>query len=113
MLNSNLTGQVRKLTGLDRYGQAALGVAVDQRCAIVKLKNEMVHTTVRADSSQSRGHGDEFVSNNKVLIQGDTIAALGDQLVILGFKIKITGMHPRLDVSGRIDHHELTGELWV
>lgn len=113
MLNTNATCQIAKLEDYDAYGQPVLGALYPvEKCAIVKLRKEMKHTTVRADSSQSRGHGDEFTSTNKVLLTGDTVAQLGDQLNVKGFKIKITEMHPRWDVTGEIDHYETSGELW-
>ncbi len=70
MLTPNNTCLIRKMTGHDRYGQPSLSAAVTERCAVVKLRKDMQHTTVRADSSQSRGHGDEFVSTNKILVDG-------------------------------------------
>lgn len=113
MLNSNATCQVRKVTGTDVYGKPKFGAPVTERCAVVKLKAQIVHTTVRADSSQSRGHGDEFVSTNTVLLSGKTAAALGDQLIVRGHLILITAMHDRLDVGGIVDHYEIGGEQWA
>jgi hypothetical protein len=113
MLNYNATCQIAKAEDTDVYGQPLLGtLSPVEKCAIVKLRKEMKHTTVRADSSQSRGHGDEFVGTHMVLLDSATVADLGDQLNVKGFKIKITSMHPRWDVTGEIDHYEVTGELW-
>lgn len=113
MLNANQTFYVRKNTGHDRYGQPSLGVQFSVRGAVVKMRKNMEHTTVRADSSQSRGHGDEFVSENKFLLDGKTTADLGDQLLAVGYKLKIVSMHPRFDVTGALDHYEAMCELWV
>lgn len=113
MLNSNATCQIRKVTGFDIYGKPTLGTAVTEKCAVAKLRREQQHTTVRADSGQSRGHADEFVSTNKILLDSKTSAVIGDQITIRTHKIKIDSMHDRYDVGGTIDHFEVTGELWA
>jgi hypothetical protein len=112
MLNKNAKCQIRRVTEHDMYGQPQLGAAINEDCAIVKLRREMKHTTVRADSSQSRGHGDEFVSTNRVHLDANTIAMLGDQLIVAGVKLKITAMNPQYDVRHGIDHYQVEGELW-
>jgi hypothetical protein len=112
MLNSNATCQIRKLLGFDVYGKPKLGDPVTEKCAILKLRKEMQHTTVRADGSQSRGHGDEFVATNKIHLDGRTVATLGDQVSVAGVLIKVTSLNPSHDVLGPIDHWELVGELW-
>jgi hypothetical protein len=113
MLNSNALCQVRKVSGFDVYGKPRLGTAVTERCAILKLKRELQHTTVRADASQSRGHADEFVATNKVHLDSTTTAALGDQLSVGGVLLKITSLNPSYDVLGPLDHYEVGGELWA
>jgi hypothetical protein len=112
MLNKNATCQILQVEEHDMYGQAVLGLPVTEQCAIVRLRKQMKHTTVRADSSQSRGHGDEFTSQNRVLLDENTVCSLGDKLVVNGIELKVTDMHPRFDVTGEIDHYEVEGELW-
>lgn len=112
MLNSNATCTVRKLTGFDIYGKPALGAAVTERCAVLKLKTEVQHTTVRADGSQSRGHGDEFLSQNRIHLDGTTVAALGDQVTVHGVVFRVTTKNPCFDVLGPLDHYEIDGAVW-
>lgn len=113
MLNSNMPYQIRKVTGRDVYGAEVLGCVVNERGAIAKLKQMTSHTTVRADSSATRGHADEFTASNMVLLDGNTVARQGDQLLITGLKLRIVSMHPRYDTNGVLDHHETAGEPWV
>lgn len=96
----------------DLYGQPVLGSRVRERCAVVRLRDEAKHSTVRADSSASRGHAEEFVTSNKILLLAGTIARLDDKLEVLGIQMRVTSVFPRHDVSGRLDHYEVQGELW-
>lgn len=112
-MNANQDCIIRKLTSLDVYGQSVLGAPKKERCAVVKLRKELQHTTVRADSSQSRGHGDEFVATNKILLDSKTAGVLGDQLTVNGYQVRIMSADPRFDASGKLDHYEVTGELWA
>lgn len=113
MLNANAICTVRKVSGFDVYGKPAFGVAFNEPCAVVVARGEQQNTTVRADSSQSRGHGDEFTSTHKILLSGETRVKLGDQITLRGRLIRVMTMHDRYDVGGTIDHFEVTGELWA
>jgi hypothetical protein len=100
-------------TGVDRYSQATLGSPRIERCSIVKAIKTSQHTTVRADSSASRGYADEFVMTNKILLLPTTIATIDSKLEVAGVSIRIKSMHPRYDAFGILDHYEVTGEAWV
>jgi hypothetical protein len=113
MLNHNATCVVRKLLGFDVVGKPRLGEAVTERCAVLRLRREVQHTTVRADGSQSRGHGDEFVASHKIHLDGNTVAGLGDQVTVAGVVIRVTGMNPCFDVAGPLDHYEIGGAVWA
>lgn len=104
---------VRKKGKPDVYGQTKTGPEYPERCAIVKLRYESAHTTVRADSGASRAHADEFVTSNRILLPASTHAAIDDQLEVRGYKIRVKILHPRLDVLGNLDHYEVEGELWA
>lgn len=113
MFIPNIDCTIGKKGTPDIYGQASAGTQTPERCAVVKMRTESVHTTVRADSGASRAHADEFVSNNRVLLRANTVAQIDDQLTLLGFKIRIKLMHPRLTVIGTLDHYEVEGEVWA
>lgn len=105
--------QVRKKSGRDIYGQSTLAAPVTERCAIVKSRLESQHTTVRADASASRAYADEFVSQNKILLMPSTRAEIDDRLDVAGVSLRIKTKFPRFDVWGRLDHYEVTGEVWA
>jgi hypothetical protein len=114
MLRPNLYCTIEKhvADGHNVFGEEVLSPAVREPCAIVKLRHQSQHTTVRADSSGSRGHGDEFLTNNKILLMANTIADLNDKMVIQGVSIRIISKFPRHHINGTLDHYEIEGEIW-
>lgn len=113
MLIPNLTLTYKKRTGTDLYGTETLSASVEERCAIVKLRYEAQHTTVRADSSGSRGYASEFAAQTKILVMADTGIEIGDQITIQGVTLRVMSRFPRHAVTGRLDHYELTGVPWA
>jgi hypothetical protein len=103
---------VRKAGSTNVYGEATLGAPIAERCGIVRLHEKVSHTTVRADSSASRGHADEGDANVVVLLAVTTKAGLGDQLEVMGLKVRINDKQPRVSVTGKLDHYEVRGEFW-
>jgi hypothetical protein len=104
---------LRKQEGYDLYGQAKLGVALVEYVGVVKLEQSAQHTTVRADSSATRGFADEFVTSNKFLLARTTKVSIDDQLTLMGIAIRIKTLTPRFDVWGSLDHFEARGETWA
>ena len=75
--------------------------------AIVELADSSTRTTVRADSSASRGAADQRVSAAKLLIAPAFEVRIGDVIVIDGISLEITSVHPRRDIFGKLDHREI------
>ena len=103
---------ISKKTSVDLYGQESHLPAVSERCSIVKCRKYEQHTTVRADSSSSRGFANEFLSQNKILLLPATIASFDDKLTVANIVIRVTSLTPMYDVWGKLDHYELVGESW-
>lgn len=112
MFIPNQSCTIERQGATDVYGAVTLLAPVPERCAIVKLKTDSQHTTVRADSGGTRGFADELVRDSNVLLAAKTAARINDCLTVLGVKIKITAMRPRLSAFGKLDHYETRGELW-
>lgn len=110
MFKPNLPCTLRRKTGTDQYGQPTFGAPIPERCSIVRLKTVMDRTTVRADSSATRGHAYEWVSQSRFLLRPSTLAQEGDRLTVNGAAVRIVSMFPRHDVNGRLDHYEVDGE---
>jgi hypothetical protein len=112
MFLPNLTCTITSKGTRDIYGQEVVGASHTERCAIVKLVKESFHTTVRADSSASRGHGDEFRVDCVILLTKTTKVKIDDKLTVAGVSIRVKSVFPRVNVNGTLDHYQVEGELW-
>lgn len=103
--------------GFDQYGRPRHERrSRAARCAIVYLRNITAVTSVRTDSSASRGNAFETTSDARLLFDPGVAIDRGDIVEIsLGgvpFAIEVTGIFPRPDVYGAIHHIEVEGERW-
>lgn len=96
----------------DVYGQPLPSRRTKERCAVVKLELTNLQTSVRTDSSASRGNAMELVANAILLFPKSTIANIDDVIEIAGAKLKIVSKHPRYSVTGDLDHFEIGAVTW-
>lgn len=113
MLRPNQWFIVQKAAGNDVYGQGKPGIKSRELGSIVSLPTVDVKSSVRTDSSASRGNAHEFQNNGVVLLTAKTKAVLHDILIIRGLTLKIVMMHPRYDAAGRFDHFECQLQMWT
>lgn len=97
----------------DAYAQPTPGRTVTEPCCIVKLTNVDKKTSVRADSSASRGDAEESLVDATILAGPKTACNVHDIITVQGYKIKVNGKESRFDMNGKLDHFELTGMIWV
>lgn len=112
MLMPNQICLLVKSGGNDVYGQPKPGIRSRERCSIVKMPSLDVKSSIRADSSASRGNAHELQTNGVVLLTASTSALMHDLLIIRGQTVKITGVHPRYSAAGNLDHFEMTVSIW-
>ncbi len=96
----------------DVYGQPLAATRVAERCAVVRLITTNQPSSVRADSSASRGAAKEVVSDSLILLAKSTAANIDDLIEINGSKLRILSKHPRFAINGRLDHYEITASIW-
>lgn len=96
----------------DLYGRPLPGRKVRERCSVVFLNVTQEHSSVRADSSASRGNAEETTASAKLLMTTATKASVDDIIEIGGAVLKISGKSPRFDVRGNLDHYEVTANIW-
>jgi hypothetical protein len=96
----------------DEFGQPTFAAPVEERCAIVKLDLAREKTSVRVDSSGSRGNAQEFTANARILFTRDSIIAVGDKVEILGNVLRALSKFPRHDIGGSLDHYQVDLEIW-
>lgn len=112
MLIPNTTAVLTPGAGVNKYGEPSWGTPRTVRCAVVRLDTTSEKTSVRTDSSASRGNADEVTTMSKILIMPEGAPSIGDRLVIAGLTFRIMNRHLRYDVNARLDHYECDLEIW-
>lgn len=112
MFRPNLSCRIQQSTGNDVHGQPLPERFRRERCAIVKLEVANEKSSVRADSSASRGNALEVQVASVILLTTKTAARRDDIIEVSGYKLRIVLMEPRYDVGGRLDHYEIHATMW-
>lgn len=102
---------VSRRSGNDVYGQPAWGASQPARCSIVKFDLSATKTSVRTDSSASRGNAREIEAAVRLLFPSFTEIAVGDRVQVLGANLRVLTAQPRYDIVGNLDHHEVDLEV--
>lgn len=109
----NNTGTLRRSRGTNIYGEHNdLGPPELVPCGIVKLLGSYEKTSVRADSTASRGTAVEEVILSKILFLPSQAPRIDDQFEVAGLVLKCVGVHPRYSILGKLDHHECDFDRW-
>lgn len=111
MFRSNTTASLLRKAGRNIHGRESYSAPVSLPCSVVSLAERVVQTSVRADSSGSRGAAEEEVLQAVILIPPTFQVSKGDVIKILGRTIEIEGIEPRNDVFGRLHHQEVRGNI--
>ena len=113
MFRPNTFCYVSKRTGYDEWGRERYAERVRVPCSVVRLQSSRVKSSVRADSSASRGRAREVESDSIVLLPPTQQVDMGDRLEVMGITLEVNGVHPRLNIMGRHDHNEVHLGAWV
>lgn len=112
MFEPNLLGKLESKIGRDVHGRGQFAPQRDCPFAAVNLAYGAQPTTVRADSSASRGAAEEIVAvRSKILVPTYVTIAIGDRFHFSGVNFEVKNMHPRHSVMGALDHFEVDLEL--
>lgn len=109
----------KKTGGFDMYGRETHRIRrTKTKCSIVNLYNETEKTSVRADSSASRGRADEQVADVRVLLRPKEKISTGDliEITLQGgdpIVMQVNRIFRRPDIDGAIHHIDVEGDLWV
>lgn len=96
----------------DVHGQSIPGETKTIQCAVVKIESKQVKTSVRTDSSASRGFAQEAAVSARLLFPKGAAVTEGDLIEIRNYKLKVTGEFPRYSVNGALDHRQVDAEAW-
>jgi transcriptional regulator of nitric oxide reductase len=111
MFRPNQVGQLQRKTGYDVHARIAYAAAVPLPLAVVHDKNATQKTTVRSDSSASRGAAEELVAiEAKILVPKRVQVAVGDKVILPAGTYAILSTELRYSVFGILDHTECTLE---
>lgn len=96
----------------DVYGQPVQTFRTTEGCTIVKLNTINAKSTIRADTSASRGNAREFEVDMEILLTKTTKAEIDDLIEFGGVTYRVLSKFPRYDLLGNLDHHQLTCTYW-
>lgn len=113
MFRPNQSCQIQKASGKnDVYGMPVPGLKKSERLAVVELNIMSEKSSVRADTSASRGNAQEMEVVSKFLLTKTTVAEINDILIYGGRSFRVKSMFPRHDLQGTLDHYEITCTFW-
>lgn len=97
--------------GRDIYGSPQLGPARPALCSIVRFEIGADKTSVRTDSSASRGNAEEATAAVRLLFPPLYRVTTGTVVEMLGARVEIISVHPRHAVSGELDHYQVDAQV--
>lgn len=109
MFSPNQTAELMARAGRNRDGEETYGDPRSIGISIVQLARQSVKSSVRSDSSASRGAAEIMTSDGKILTREEP--GIDDRIVIRNVPYRVIGLHPRLTVMGEFDHNEVFLEL--
>lgn len=112
MFIPNNTGLLTRQTGLNAYSEPTFSDPELVECGVVRIRAGALPTSVRADSSASRGTAEEVVATAKILFLPLAYPNISDKFEIDGIVLRCTSREPRYSVLGELDHHECDFESW-
>lgn len=107
MFIPNLKCEVRRVAGRDIYGKLTYGPRRIVPCGVIRLEEMSESTTVRADSSASRGNAMEEKILSRMMFPAKHKLGQGDQVKVEAFTMVVQSVWPRFAVSGRLDHWQV------
>jgi hypothetical protein len=114
MLYPNVDCTITRMTGLyNDFGEAKPEPhkVVSTKCG-VKLLEQTEKSSVRADSSASRGFADEVTADARLLFKPKEDVQIGDKVTVASIELRVTAKFPRFDVMGRFDHIQVDLMRW-
>ncbi len=111
MFVPNNHADVRTRQGFNAYGEPTFSPARRVPCAVIALNRTTEKTSVRTDSSATRGNAEELAASAKILFR-PSIVAQGMKVEIAGFELRVIDVQPRYAITGDHDHDECLLTIW-
>jgi hypothetical protein len=106
MFIPNSRGILYPLIGMNGDGEPLYGNGQTVRCAVAMLNSVVKKTSVRADSSGSRGASEETSLASEIMFPANVTPKIDDKFAVAGFKMHVTQVSPCYNVAGQLDHYE-------
>jgi hypothetical protein len=113
MFNPTLPITIEVASGeTDVFGQPTAARVVQERCSVVSLTRRSAKTSIRADSSATRGNATEIEADGTLLLSPTTAAGIDDVATVAGQRVRLVAITQQFDLNGRLDHHEVMVVHW-
>lgn len=103
---------IRTSAETDVYGMPLNKTKTKEPCTPLRIDARVDRSSVRADTSASRGNAREYQTVAKFLVPKNTVAGIDDILEWNGDAMRIAGKMPRYNLQGVLDHYELSCTDW-
>jgi hypothetical protein len=100
----------RKLPGYNKYGEENYGDKEKIPFAQVRYDTKKEDSTVRADSSATRGNIKEYHASGRLLVPVSVKPDWGDLFIVHGKVFRVKQLEPRYNVLGQLDHYQIDYE---
>jgi hypothetical protein len=112
MFRPNTIAQLlRMLPTRTIHGKESFAGPVPIPCSIVQLADRVEESSVRADSTATRGAAEQEVLQAKILVPAHTVIKKGDVLQLQDRSVEVMSVHQRLNTRGVLDHLEIGGNI--
>ncbi|MCU8815585.1 hypothetical protein [Klebsiella quasipneumoniae] len=106
-------GALYKKGGMDLYGEAKYEFAAQIKMGVVSFVDSIDKTSVRADSSASRGKAEIALFDAVFIVPLSAPIAKEDVLIVNGKKMRVESIHQRWGLRGCPGHYEVGANIWV
>lgn len=107
MFRPNQRARYLARIGRDRHAREVYAEPVEIGVGIVSLGSAIQKTTVRSDSSGSRGAAEETATTGVFLVASTVTARRDDMIEFMGESYRILRAEPRFTSWGKLDHFEI------
>lgn len=107
VLIPQIRAKLYRHTGTDQYGNGTYGSHKLIGIGVVRLYTGAKKTSVRADSSATRGGSQEQTVDAVLLFESRDEPGFLDRVEVSGMRLKIIGYQPRYDLEGNLAHWQV------
>ena len=97
-----------KQNGYNLFGEEVTGVRKKEKCAVVNITRNVMHTSLRTDKTASVGAAEELLGEAILLMSPKTIVEIGDTISINNEgSFKVISKRSQYTASSKLDHYEI------